>query len=53
MIKYPENVIKIAKILSENGYKAYAVGGCIRDALMEKNPADWDMTTDCPPSTML
>ncbi|MBQ9749350.1 MAG: polynucleotide adenylyltransferase [Clostridia bacterium] len=53
MIKYPENVSKIAKILSDNGYKAYAVGGCIRDALMEKNPADWDMTTDCPPSTML
>jgi len=53
MIKYPENVSKIAKILSDNGYKAYAVGGCIRDALMEKKPADWDMTTDCPPSTML
>ena len=53
MIKYPENVVKIARILSEKGYKAYAVGGCIRDALMEKTPADWDMTTDCPPSTML
>ena len=53
MIKYPENVSKIAKILSDNGYKAYAVGGCIRDALMEKKPADWDMTTDCPPSKML
>lgn len=52
-IKYPQNVIKIAQILSENGYKAYAVGGCIRDALMGKIPADWDMTTDCPPSKML
>lgn len=53
MIKYPENVSKIAKILSDNGYKAYAVGGCIRDALMGKIPADWDMTTDCPPQKML
>ena len=53
MIKYPENLSKIAKILSDNGYKAYAVGGCIRDALMGKIPADWDMTTDCPPSKML
>ena len=52
-IKYPQNVIRIAQILSENGYKAYAVGGCIRDALMGKIPADWDMTTDCPPSKML
>lgn len=53
IIKYPESVVKISEILAENGYTAYAVGGCIRDALMGKNPADWDMTTDCPPSKML
>ena len=46
-------MVKISEILAENGYTAYAVGGCIRDALMGKNPADWDMTTDCPPSKML
>ena len=52
-IKYPENVIKIAKIFADSGYKSYAVGGCIRDALMGKMPNDWDMTTDCSPEKML
>ena len=50
---YPENVIKIAKILSENGHRAYAVGGCMRDLIMGREPNDWDMTTDCSPDDMM
>ena len=52
-INYPENVIKIARILQDNGFKAYAVGGCMRDSVMGKCPADWDMTTDASPEQML
>lgn len=52
-IKYPDGVIRIAKILAKNGYKAYAVGGCIRDAIMGRTPNDWDITTDCSPEKML
>ena len=52
-VKYPENVIRIAKILAANGYKAYAVGGCMRDAIMGRIPNDWDMTTDCSPEKMI
>ena len=52
-ISYPKNVIKIAKILRSHGYKAYAVGGCMRDAIMGRVPNDWDMTTDCSPEKML
>jgi tRNA nucleotidyltransferase (CCA-adding enzyme) len=25
------------------------VGGCLRDALLDREPADWDLTTDAPP----
>ncbi len=53
ILKYPENVVKIANILAENGNKAYAVGGCIRDVIMGRVPNDWDMTTDCSPEKML
>ncbi len=53
ILKYPENVIKIAEILSKFGYKAYAVGGCMRDTVMGRVPNDWDMTTDCSPEKML
>ncbi len=35
--------------LHENGYKAYAVGGCVRDCLMGKIPHDWDICTDARP----
>jgi tRNA nucleotidyltransferase (CCA-adding enzyme) len=28
---------------------AYVVGGCLRDALLGRGPADWDLTTDAPP----
>ena len=52
-VKYPQNVIRIAEILSKNGYKAYAVGGCMRDVIMGRVPNDWDMTTDCSPEKML
>ena len=53
MIKYPENVIRIAEILKSSGHCAYAVGGCMRDAVMGRVPNDWDMTTDCSPEDML
>ncbi len=52
-IAFPENVIKIIEILNKNGKSAYAVGGCIRDSIMGKNPNDWDITTSATPDEML
>ncbi len=52
-IKYPENVEKIINILQSHGYSAYAVGGCVRDTLMGRVPADWDITTSCKPQMTL
>lgn len=48
-IEYPEYISTAVKLLEQSGYKAYAVGGCIRDALMNKAPNDWDMTTSSKP----
>jgi tRNA nucleotidyltransferase (CCA-adding enzyme) len=31
---------------------AYVVGGCLRDALLGREPADWDLTTDAPPQAI-
>ena len=53
MIKFPENVKKIAKILSDAGFSAYAVGGCVRDSVLGRVPGDWDMTTSARPEQML
>ena len=42
MLNYPEKVVKLAKIMQKYGYRAYAVGGCVRDSIMGRNPSDWD-----------
>jgi len=47
--KLPENVIYILKTLEDNGFEGYIVGGCVRDLLLDKNPNDWDITTNALP----
>lgn len=53
MLNYPEKVIKIAKTMAKYGYRAYAVGGCVRDSVMGRSPSDWDMTTNASPEKMI
>lgn len=48
-IDIPENAAEIIRILNENGYEAYVVGGCVRDSLLHKIPQDWDITTSATP----
>ena len=49
MINIPDDVAYIIHTLMENGYEAYAVGGCVRDTIMGREPMDWDMTTSARP----
>lgn len=48
-IKIPENVKRIIETLENHGHEAYAVGGCVRDILLEREPDDWDITTSAKP----
>lgn len=48
-IQLPEKVSKIINCLTEAGYEAYAVGGCVRDTLLGRTPGDWDITTSAKP----
>ncbi|ROR23639.1 tRNA nucleotidyltransferase (CCA-adding enzyme) [Mobilisporobacter senegalensis] len=48
-IEVPSNVEYIIDKLIENGHEAYIVGGCVRDAILDKNPQDWDITTSAKP----
>ncbi len=45
----PEYVLTAIRILRENGFEGYAVGGCVRDSLLGKAPDDYDMTVSCFP----
>ena len=48
-IQIPEKVNKIIRTLATAGQEAYAVGGCVRDAVLGREPADWDITTSASP----
>jgi poly(A) polymerase len=40
---------KICRTLRAAGHQAYFVGGCVRDILLEREPADYDVSTDATP----
>lgn len=52
-INIPQYVLPVLDRLTANGYEAYIVGGCVRDALMDKEPHDYDVCTNCTPDEML
>ncbi len=52
-IKIPLVLQKMNSIFEENGFKAYLVGGAVRDALMGKEPSDWDLTTNATPEQVM
>ena len=48
-IELPDEVQYIINTLESNDYEAYAVGGCVRDSLLGKEPQDWDICTSALP----
>jgi|TARA_B100001057_G_scaffold490205_1_gene577987 poly(A) polymerase len=42
------NALNVIKVLNANGFQAYLVGGCVRDALCGVKPKDFDVATDAP-----
>ena len=48
-IQLPRKVNDIISRLEAAGFEAYAVGGCVRDSLLGREPDDWDVTTSAKP----
>lgn len=48
-ISIPQAAREILVTLHQAGYEAYIVGGCVRDALLLREPDDWDITTNASP----
>ena len=48
-ITIPADGIWILNRLQAHGYVGYAVGGCVRDALLHRTPHDWDFCTSATP----
>lgn len=43
------NALRALYRLHQNGFRAYLVGGCVRDLLLERTPKDFDIVTDATP----
>jgi tRNA nucleotidyltransferase (CCA-adding enzyme) len=49
----PQHILNVFKILTENGFQAFIVGGCVRDLITQKKPKDWDITTNALPQQII
>jgi poly(A) polymerase len=45
--------ISIIKALRQQGFQAYLVGGCVRDLLLKREPADYDIATSATPTQVM
>lgn len=52
-IKIPVILQKMNNIFEKNGFKAYLVGGAVRDMFMNKEASDWDVATDATPEQVI
>lgn len=52
MISFPQEIKNILSKLQKAGYKAYVVGGCVRDLITKRGPKDWDITTNAKPEDL-
>ena len=48
-LQLPAAVNMIIDVLRAHGYEGFAVGGCVRDSVLNRTPDDWDITTSATP----
>jgi poly(A) polymerase len=45
--------VEIIRTLRDRGHQGYLVGGCVRDLLLGREPADYDVSTDATPDEVM
>jgi poly(A) polymerase len=48
-----QHAAEIVRALRERGHQAYLAGGCVRDLLLSREPADYDVATDATPQQVM
>lgn len=48
-----DSAVNIVRTLRQQGHQAYLVGGCVRDLLLGREPADYDVATDAEPGRVM
>lgn len=52
-IKIPRTLKEFNKVFKDNGFKAYLVGGAVRDIFLNKEASDWDVATNATPQDVI
>jgi len=52
-VKIPEELVKVGGIFKKNGFKAYLVGGAVRDMILGKKGHDYDLATNATPQQVM
>lgn len=52
-LEIPPEVSHVTETLKKANYKAFLVGGCVRDIILGRKPKDWDITTDAHPEDII
>ena len=52
-IQLPQELKDFYKIFEKAGFKAYLVGGAVRDIFLNKEASDWDVTTNATPQDVM
>ncbi|MCX6787036.1 MAG: HD domain-containing protein [Candidatus Kaiserbacteria bacterium] len=47
--RIPPEISAVSNKLRESGFETYLVGGCVRDLIIDREPKDWDITTNATP----
>src|SRR6202171_5262458 len=53
MSEAKQHAAEIVRTLRERGHQAYFAGGCVRDLLLSREPADYDVATDATPRQVM
>jgi tRNA nucleotidyltransferase (CCA-adding enzyme) len=49
----PGDVVALCREFERGGFRAWVVGGSLRDLLLERAPKDWDLATSATPQEMM
>lgn len=52
-IYIPNELKKFYEVFKKNGFKAYLVGGAVRDIFLKKEASDWDVATNATPQDVM
>ena len=53
MLTAKQSATEIVRTLRDHAHQAYLVGGCVRDLLLGREPADYDVATDATPDEVM